>query len=198
MAKTNLYDTGIRLPFIARNPLQIRRGITNSAMVSFADVFPTVLEWARLPKSGGRAHRGRSLLPILEETSPSGWDEVYASQSFHEVTMYYPMRAVRTRQHSLIVNLAHPLSFPIAEDLFESETWQGVIHHTDPVLGDRSLADYLQRKRVELYDVLADPHQRKNLALDPALGATLRDLQERLRDWQEKTDDPWLIKNVHE
>jgi N-sulfoglucosamine sulfohydrolase len=193
-AKTNLYDAGIRLPLLVRNPMQIRRGIVSAAMVSFVDVFHTALDWVRLPQPDERIFRGRSLLPILEDPNPAGWNEIYASQSFHEVTMYYPMRAVRTRRHKLIVNLAHQLPFPIAEDLFESETWQGMIRDPSPRFQSRPLSSYLQRDRFELYDVLADPTEKRNLAADSSHAAILRDLQEKIRDWQKKTNDPWLIK----
>ena len=135
LAKTNLYDAGIRVPLLIRNPAQGRRGVVSSAMVSFADIFPTILDWAGVPKPDEKDSRARSVLPILEETNPSGWDEIYASQSFHDVTSYYPMRAVRTRQHKLIVNLASSLPFPIAEDVFDSETWKGIIRHSEPSLG---------------------------------------------------------------
>lgn len=197
-AKTNLSDEGIRLPLSIRNPVQIRRGIVCEAMVSGVDVVPTALEWLRVEKPRTSKAKGRSLLRILEESSPPEWNEIFASQSFHEVTMYYPMRAVRTRTHKLILNLAHPLPFPIAEDVFASTTWQGIAHHPDPTLGDRPLSAYLQRPRVELYDLLVDPAERTNLAEDPALGGVRRDLEGRVRDWQERTDDPWFVKYIHE
>jgi N-sulfoglucosamine sulfohydrolase len=44
--------------------------------------------------------QGRSLLPILEEENPKGWDEVYGSHVFHEITMYYPVRTIRTESTS--------------------------------------------------------------------------------------------------
>jgi N-sulfoglucosamine sulfohydrolase len=198
LAKTNLYDAGIRVPLVIRNPVQIRRNVVSNAMVSFADVFATILDWARVPKPDQKELRARSVLPILEETNPAGWNEIYASQSFHEVTMYYPMRAVRTRQHKLIVNLAFPLPFPIAGDVFDSDTWEGIIHHPEPSLGGRPLSQYIQRPRIELYDVIADPSESKNLAADSSQASVVRELEQRLRDWQERTADPWIVKAVHE
>ena len=52
---------------------------------------------------------------------------VFGSHQFHEITMYYPMRMVRTRTHKLIVNLAHELEYPHASDLWGSATWQGIL-----------------------------------------------------------------------
>ena len=42
--------------------------------------------------------QGRSFLAVLDQQRPAGWDEIFGSHTFHEVTMYYPMRLVRTRQ----------------------------------------------------------------------------------------------------
>jgi N-sulfoglucosamine sulfohydrolase len=196
-AKTTLYEPGMRLPLIVRAPGQSRPGQTCDALVSFTDITPTILEYAAA--EGPRyALQGRSLLPLLKGAEPAGWDEVYASHSFHEVTMYYPMRAVRTRTHKLIMNLAHPLPFPFASDLFESATWQGVLSRGDGRLGNRTVEAFVQRPRFELFDLENDPHELHNLALRPESAELLRTLQSKLRAWQEHTADPWLVKYQHE
>jgi arylsulfatase A-like enzyme len=41
----------------------------------------------------------------------------------------------------------------------------------------------------ELYDLIADPHEQRNLIADPATAATRRELYSRLRDWLKTTDD---------
>jgi N-sulfoglucosamine sulfohydrolase len=112
--------------------------------------------------------------------------------------MYYPMRMIRTRQYKYILNLAHPLEYPFASDLYGSPTWQGILKRGDKTLGDRSLADFLHRPKEELYDIDKDPHETKNLAGDPKHAETLAELRKRLRDWQEKTKDPWVVKYTHE
>jgi N-sulfoglucosamine sulfohydrolase len=84
-AKTTLYDAGVHLPLIVSSPAQSRRGITNQAMVSWIDVLPTILDWAGV--KAPPALMGRSVLPILEEENPKGWDTVYGSHQCHEVTI---------------------------------------------------------------------------------------------------------------
>jgi N-sulfoglucosamine sulfohydrolase len=106
--------------------------------------------------------------------------------------MYYPMRTIRTRTHQLIVNLASALPFPIADDIDRSTTWRGIVYHEDPRLGDRSLESYLHRPRVELYDVIADPDERVNLAGDPKHESLRRGLEDRLLEWRQSSDDPWI------
>jgi N-sulfoglucosamine sulfohydrolase len=192
-AKTNLYDAGIRLPLLVRHPSPSRRGLVNDAMVSWVDVTPTLLDWAGLKPPYPLP--GRSFLPILEQEHPSGWDEVFASHTFHEVTMYYPMRAVRTRRHKLIWNLAPELTYPHASDLWGSPTWQSILRSDsdDPRMGGRRVRDFLHRPAFELYDLQADPDELSNLASDPSQGGVLADLKARLLAMMESTKDPWLI-----
>src|SRR5205807_8287637 len=129
---------------------------------------------------------------------PQGWDEIYQSHSFHEVTMYYPMRSIRTRTHRYILNLAHQLPYPFASDLFDSPTWQGALARRDTQYGSRAVQAYIHRPRQELYDLEADPQEIVNLAGRPQYARLLADLQERLKTWQTKTNDPWVIKYAHE
>ena len=42
--------------------------------------------------------------------------------------MYYPMRVIHQGSYKLILNITNNLSYPIAEDLYGSETWQVVLH----------------------------------------------------------------------
>ncbi len=190
-AKTTLYDAGLHLPLIVRAPRQKKRGLVNNAMVSWIDIAPTVIEWAGFTVP--RRVEGRSFLPILEEENSPGWDIVYGSHTMHEVTMYYPMRAVRTRQYKLIWNLAHPLEYPQADDLWHSPTWQGVLRRGDERMGGRKAAAYLHRPEYELYDIEHDPHEFTNLAGDSAYAKVLAELQGHVRKMMEETHDPWMI-----
>ncbi len=110
-AKTTLYEPGIRLPCIVRDPSADAKGIVNHAMITWADLAPTILEMAGLDHRANQFH-GRSFREILGETDPEGWDEVYASHTFHEITMYYPMRVRRTREYKMIWNAAWRQEYP--------------------------------------------------------------------------------------
>jgi N-sulfoglucosamine sulfohydrolase len=196
-AKTNLYDAGTRLPLIIRSPDQKQRGIDSQALVNWTDLVPTLLEYTGTKPPSYSLH-GRSLLPILDTAAPEGWDEIYQSHSFHEVTMYYPMRSIRTRRFQYILNLAHPLPYPFASDLFDSPTWQSVLKRKDTQYGSRTVEAYVHRPREELYDLEADPQEIVNLAARPEHAKVLAELREKLVAWQKKTGDPWLIKYEHE
>ncbi|HVT27548.1 MAG TPA: sulfatase [Lacipirellulaceae bacterium] len=199
-AKTTAYEPGLKLPCIVRNPLANKRGVVNQAFVSWIDIVPTILEFAGVKAPDDAKLQGRSLMPILEQEKPAGWDEVYASHTFHEVTMYYPMRVVRSGRFKLIWNIAYPLSYPFASDLWGSATWQDTIKHHDEdyIYGKRSINAYEHRPQFELYDLHADPDEIHNLANDPAHHDTLVALNKKLKEFQKRTKDPWIIKWQHE
>jgi len=194
-AKTTLYDAGLHLPLIVRKPGQ-KNGLTSDAMASWTDLAPTVLDWAGVKSPANLP--GKSLLPVLETEKAPDRDAVFASHQFHEVTMYYPMRMVRTRTHKYILNLAQGLEYPHASDLWGSDSWQGVLKRGDAMMGRRAVKDFLNRPREELYDVTADPAEVKNVAADPANEKVLKDLRAKLAAWRKSTNDPWLIKDRHE
>jgi len=191
-AKTTLYDEGIHLPLIVASPAQSKRGVRNNAMVSWVDITPTILDWAQAAAPRDQRLAGRTLLPILEQADPPGWDRVFASHSFHEIQQYYPMRAVRTREYKYILNIAAPLEFPIAGDIASSPTWQAVAARPSVGLGARTVQAFLHRPDEELYDLRQDPSEVRNLAADPAHREVLERMRAEMTKFRAETHDPWL------
>lgn len=191
-AKTTVYEPGIRLPCIVRAPWLRNRGIVSPAMISWVDLTPTLLDIAGV-EFAGLGLQGRSFKAVLEEENPAGWDEVFASHTFHEITMYYPMRVLRERRYKLIWNVAWQLPYPFASDLWASSTWQGVHRRGEPRYGLRTVGAYLQRPEFELYDMAGDPGEVENLAGRPDHAGRLDAMKKKLKEFQLRTRDPWLI-----
>lgn len=196
-AKTTLYDAGIRLPFIVRAPGRKNPGAVQSAMITWADITPTLLEVAGAAPRGESFH-GRSFAAGLDGAPLSGRDEIYASHTLHEITMYYPMRVVRTRRHKLIWNIAHGLQYPFALDLIQSPTWIGVQKSGAGNFGPRRIADFLRRPEFELYDLESDPDEVNNLADYAAHAGLKAQLLAKLKAFQSTTQDPWIHKWSYE
>jgi len=192
-AKTTLYEPGMRLPCIVRTPWQRRKGLACDALVNFADLAPTILDMAGVTPRDSTI-QGRSFASVIESEHADGWDTTYASHTFHEITMYYPMRVVRERRFKLIWNIAHGLDYPFASDLYDSATWQGVLNSGATHYGRRTVQAYLHRPKFELYDLQEDPDEARNLADEPAHAETLKRLQAKLKAFQERTVDPWRLK----
>ena len=223
-AKTTVYEGGLRSPCVVRNPYQARRGVTTDAMVSWVDLAPTILDFAQVldeqgvvrrsildqldsPPAGTQQSRvtqrghfhGRSFLEVLDQSKTTGWDDVYASHTFHEIQMYYPMRVVRERRYKLIWNVAHPLPFPFASDLWAAPTWQAQYKlGLSAPYGAQTVDSYINRPEFELFDLVKDPHEGHNLADDPDHIATLDLLIAKLKAFQQRTDDPWRLKWQYE
>jgi N-sulfoglucosamine sulfohydrolase len=216
-AKTTLYDAGLRVPFIVRNPYQEKRSVVSKAMITHADITPSLLDFAgsydtssqgpRRPSAVAetpshenagpifKKYHGRSWLPVLAEEAPAGWNHAAASHSWHEVTMYYPMRVWREGRYKLIFNLAHGSPFPFASDLWETPCWQEAMKKgPDASYGGRTVASYQTRPRYELYDIENDPWEFKNLAGAPEHLEQFESLKTKIKDFQKSTEDPWLLK----
>jgi N-sulfoglucosamine sulfohydrolase len=186
----------VHLPLIVHDPTQKTRGVVSQSMASWTDIAPTILDWTGVKPSPTML--GKSLLPILAHEDAKDRDTVFGSHQFHEITMYYPMRMIRTRTHKLIRNLAHPLPFPFASDIYNSPSWQGVLSRNDTMLGKRTRDAFEHRPKEELFDLIKDPDELHNVADESAYAGTLKDLRSRLKEWQTATKDPWLVKEKYE
>lgn len=216
-AKTTVYEAGLHVPFIVRMPGQKKQGVVCNAMISHTDITPTILDAAggldaakqapkkllaveKLGKGENpgkplKKYHGRSWLGLLEQENVQGWDEILGSHTFHEIQMYYPMRTVRGRQFKLIWNIASPLPYPFASDLWVASSWQAQYQKgMQAKYGNRSVESYIQRPKFELYDIVNDPSESKNLATDPTYFEKLEECKQRLKILQKQTADPWIMK----
>lgn len=223
--KTTVYEGGLRVPFIVRNPYEKVRGVRSSAMISHIDITPSLLDFAggldkdvngpakwvnpdeywrnkdyasRENRSGGfdfRSYHGRSWIPILSRPDAEHWPTIFASHTFHEIQMYYPMRVVRDSEYKLIWNIAHGLPYPFASDLWAASSWQAQFRKgPDTSYGQKTVHDYIHRPAFELYKISSDPNESTNLADDPDYSDILQKYKMTLKEFQKSMDDPWIMK----
>jgi N-sulfoglucosamine sulfohydrolase len=196
-AKTNLYEAGARLPLIIRAPDQPKAGRVSDALFSWADITPTLLDYAgALDKPG--AFSGVSQRAVLDGSASSVREVVFGSHTFHEITMYYPIRMVRNERFKLLWNPAAALTYPTPSDLQYSVTMAAITAMDPPVLGKRSWEAYRHRDVMELYDLDNDPDELRNLAGHPDFQVVRQELEERLRTFQRDSGDPWIVKWEYE
>lgn len=197
-AKTTLYEPGMNLPCIVRSPLHQNRGTVCDGLVTWADLTPTILDFAEA-YNNPKAFYGRSFKDIIDQESPKNWrDEVCVAHTFHEITNYYPMRVVRAKKYKFIWNIAHPLTYSSASDLWSSASWQGALKDGLEKYGRRNIDAYLHRQRFELYDLENDPDEIINLAGKPEYTSIVEEFCEKLKAFQKETKDPWLHKWEYE
>ena len=64
----------------------------------------------------------------------------------------------------------------------------------DADYGAQTVGSYIHRPQFELYDLEHDPHEGHNLADDEKHVSLLKELQARLKKFQQETHDPWILK----
>jgi N-sulfoglucosamine sulfohydrolase len=227
--KTTVYEGGLKVPFVVRNPYEKNRGVESQAMISHIDITPSLLDFAggldrktngptkwvdpdkywkergenlKENRSGGhqfRSYHGKSWISVLGDEKAEHWDTVFASHTFHEIQMYYPMRVVRDKKYKLIWNIAYGLPYPFASDLWAASSWQAQFQKgTDAPYGQKTVYEYIHRPRFELFDIANDPNEANNLATDKKYADVLEQYKAKLKAQQKLMNDPWIMKWSYE
>jgi len=177
-AKASLSDRGLGVLLIMRGPGGFLGGHVTDALVSHVDLYPTLCELAGAPLPPD-VH-GVSLLPLARREVAQVRDELFAELTYHAA--YDPMRAIRTHRHKLIRHFGERL-LPVLPNVDDSPS--------KDLLVAAGWADQ-PRPRLELYDLLADPIEMRNLAYDPVFTDLLEELDARLKGWMRATGDALL------
>jgi arylsulfatase A-like enzyme len=190
-AKWSLYDAGIHMPFIAAWPGVIRPGSRSEALISFCDILPTFLEIAGAQAPVGID--GRSFAHVFKGKDLHR-EEIFAAHSGDRDWNVFPTRCVRTSQYKYILNL-HP-EFKYTTHIDKAGGRDGRDYFDSWVKkaqGDPAAAAIVRRYHdhpaEELYNVVQDPHEMRNLAGDPEHKKLLEDLRDRVRRWMQAQGD---------
>jgi N-sulfoglucosamine sulfohydrolase len=177
-AKATLSDRGIGVLLILRGPGGFHGGRVNDALISQIDLFPTLCELAGIDCP---AHlQGRSLLPHVRGETADVNDAIFAEMTYHAA--YDPQRAIRTRRHRYVRRFGDR-DLPVLANVDDSPT--------KDLLLEAGWGD-MPRPREELYDLVFDPGEARNLIGDPAHSDVHVALRDRLDEWMLTTDDPLL------
>ncbi|KAA0203488.1 hypothetical protein HAZT_HAZT010451 [Hyalella azteca] len=201
--RTNTYEPGLQVPLIVSSPRDQNSWNTRTnELTSLLDIVPTVLDWFNISYLNYTMFyynmtvtlTGRTLLRDDVNTTWFNHKYIYASHNLHEVTMYYPMRSVRTARFKLIHNLAHRMPFPIDQDFFISDVFQDILNRSlaDDLPWYKTLDDYYYRPQFELFDLKIDFTEKNNMADNPHYKKVFHKLFNHLHKWQNITQDPWL------
>jgi N-sulfoglucosamine sulfohydrolase len=214
---------------VVRDPYQEKRGVESKALVSHVDITPTLLDFAggldhqtggpinpinpdKFWKDRGEAlkenrngnkkftsYHGKSWMHCLADPDQPHHETIFASHTFHEIQMYYPMRVVRDNKYKLIWNIAYPLPYPFASDLWAASSWQAQwAKGKDAPYGNMTVARYVQRPQFELFDIAADPNETTNLADSDGHRDILEIYKAKLKNMQKEMEDPWIMKWEYE
>ncbi|MBC7801457.1 MAG: alkaline phosphatase family protein [Gemmatimonadaceae bacterium] len=164
LGKVGYFDESFRIPLVIKAPGNQRAGAIEDAFTESVDVMPTILDW--LGGAIPRACDGASLLPFLDGPGPADWrDALHYEYDFRDIHYSQPERdlGIGMDESSLCV--------------IQDAAWKYVHFAALPPL---------------LFDLVADPHQLRNLAADPAHAATVRDYAQRALSWRMRHADRTL------
>jgi len=186
-AKTRVYDSGIKTPFVVHWPAGMKqKAQICDSLVSVIDIAPTILEIAglKLPKT----FQGTGFTSLLADPQVSTRKYVFAEHNWH--TQIAHERMVRQGDYVYIRN-AHP-ELPAKIVLRSACPNIALLREMakDGKLTDAQMDPLLApRPAEELFNVAKDYHQINNLAADPKYKKILHDLRNVMDQWQKQTGD---------
>lgn len=176
--KCTLTDHGTGVMLIMRGPGGFSGGKVYDAMVSQIDLFPTICDLLSIEQPNWL--QGKSFMPLVQGKAQAINDAIFAEATYHAA--YEPQRAVRTPRWKYIRRFGDRHTPVLAncddspsKDLFVQYGWQNRIIASE-----------------QLYDLIFDPNEASNVALDPSASTILQEMRTRLDHWMLSTDDPLL------
>ncbi|HEU0173814.1 MAG TPA: sulfatase-like hydrolase/transferase [Blastocatellia bacterium] len=195
-SKRFVYDSGLRVPLIARWPGQIQPGATNDDLVCLFDLGPTALSLAgapipthmqaqailgpqkKAPREYAFAHRDR-----MDETEDMARSVM--GKRYHYIRNFHPDRPY-------FQYLDYLEEMPTMKEM--RRLYKDHMNALDPKYGKALNPTQLlfmgpSKPPEELYDVTVDPHEIHNLAASPEAQAILKQMRAALDKWQKETND---------
>ncbi len=132
--KGQVYDGGMRVPYLFKWPDRIKAGSETDERFIGVDLYPTLLSLAKLPKPGNHVLDGVNLAPLLLGET--------ATLPDREIFCYFPKYARFNKR---------------TKTWFD--TWRNVIYD-----GNYKLIEYPELDEVELFNLGDDPCERKEIS----------------------------------
>lgn len=145
-SKWNLYEGGVRVPFIARWPGRVPAGRVAGAPIMTYDLFPTFAAAAGAPIPPGAVIDGQNILPILE--GKGGPAEARA------LVWHFPY--YHPEGEKVFSSAKRDIG---VDDFTTSQTRP----HSAIRVGDYKLLRFYENERDELYDLAHDPGEQTDL-----------------------------------
>jgi arylsulfatase A-like enzyme len=163
--KRFIYEHSVRMPFLMRYPAELQAGSVREGLLTNLDFAPTLLDFAGVPAPAGM--QGVSGRAMLRGKQPADWQTTfyyrYWDHGGHNVCAHY---GLRTPTHKLVY--FHPAAV----------SWGGVKN------GPPHLSPYW-----EMFDLVNDPNELRNIYGDPAQAAVQARLHAELDRLQAKYGD---------
>lgn len=186
-AKSRLYDSGIKTPWVVHYPPMAKAGAVTNSFVSVIDLSATCLEIAKveIPES----IQGQSFTPILRNPQATVREVIFAEQNWHVYRNH--SRLVRWGDFAYIRN-AYPQQMNLCAESDTTypagkELW---LAHAAGKTSDAHWQTFANPYPAEeLYDLSKDPQQLSNLAGQATYAEALKQGSRLLEEWTAQTGD---------
>jgi len=174
-----MFEESLKMPFLIRYPEEIKAGSVNDDISLNIDFAPTFLDYAGVAVSGDM--QGRSIRSNLSGSTPDDWRSsmyyrYWMHRAHHDVPAHY---GIRTKTHKLIFYYGLPLDANGAKNESSPAGW-------------------------ELYDMVKDPQETRNVYNDPTYQSVIQGLKQELlklkqqyNDTDEKYPDLMAVRSAH-
>lgn len=193
--KTSCYESGLRVPFLARWP-EVSQPHVSEKLVGSVDIYPTILDAVDIELPDGL--HGRSLRPVLNGPEQAEWRTSLVGEfHYHGARPFFPRRAITDGRYKLIHNLR--AGEATASASVDGDSAYQAAQELPP---DHPARQAMQRlvdpPEWELYDLHQDPIEFDNLADLETMRETQQRLKAQLVQWQEETQDPFTDREFRQ
>ena len=181
-AKTRLYASGIKSPFIAVWPGKIPAGVVNESLLSAVDIAPSLAEIAGAKSS--EEFIGHSFLSLLLGQTKDVREYAFSEHNWHDFRA--SERAVADEEFMLIRNYYPELSATPPADAVNSSTYQGMVrlYQMDSLEAQFKDSFMKPRSEYEFFDLRNDPYQMTNLIMNEDYADKIHQMKQVLMNWQ--------------
>lgn len=185
--KTMVNAPGVRTPLVMHYPPMIHPGGVTDALVSSIDIAATVLELAGVDPPD--SFQGSALGKVLRDPTRRHREAAFAEHNWHDYRAFE--RAVIGRRYLYVRNWMVDVPATPPADAVNSPTFDVMrsMHRSGTLPEPMREAFVTPRAAEFLFDLESDPHCIDNRVGDDELSVVLAEKRERLKQWQNATDD---------
>jgi len=184
--KWNLYDAGIKVPLIIVWPDHIRPNTRTKAMVSWIDIFPTLLDItnSEIPA----ALDGKSFRDVIEGKKENHRDLIFTTHTGDKKMNVYPIRSVHDKQFKYILNLRPNTYHSNHSDILRRPNSDAYWYSWDEaaktdIRAAAVIQKYYVRPAEEFFDIQSDPHEQINLIHSELHQEKIEEMRILLDNW---------------
>jgi uncharacterized sulfatase len=198
--KWTCYNMGLKAAFIVRWPKVIKPATRTGILTQYIDVMPTLYESAggdpktlRGNKENTMQIDGKSFYATLKGKDTEVRNYVYGVHTTRGIkngSDNYPVRSIQDHNYKLIWNLNFNDPFYCSASREGNKLYEGWLTKSkDNPEAFAHARLYRYRPEFELYHILKDRYELKNLINDPSLAKTKDKLFSELKKWMQDQGD---------